>query len=74
MSEVTKAKMGRGALMQNVKYHCPWCLYESEVPNLCPNCRVPLLPRCPVCGNLIVGVHVCQWTERYLKVSKEAGK
>jgi predicted amidophosphoribosyltransferase len=44
--------------MQDVKYVCPECLYESQSPGQCPNCHVPLVATCPVCGNPIVGEHV----------------
>ena len=44
--------------MQDIKYVCPNCGYEAKVPSLCPNCQVPLVATCPVCGNPIVGEHI----------------
>lgn len=44
--------------MEYVKYVCPKCFYESKEPGLCPNCQVPLVASCPVCGNPIVGEQV----------------
>jgi predicted amidophosphoribosyltransferase len=44
--------------MENVKYVCPKCGYESEEPGLCPSCQVALVATCSVCGNPIVGEHI----------------
>jgi len=45
--------------MENVKHVCPECGYESEKPGLCPKCQVPLVATCLVCGNPVVGEHIC---------------
>ncbi len=45
--------------MENVKYVCPECGYESGEPGLCPKCQVSLMVTCPACGNPIVGEHIC---------------
>jgi len=44
--------------MQDVKYVCPECGYESETPGRCPNCQTMLVASCPVCGNPVVGEHI----------------
>ena len=44
--------------MENIKYICPQCSYEADGPGLCPDCQVPLIASCPVCGNPIVGEHI----------------
>ena len=41
--------------MENIKFICPQCGYESKAPGLCPSCQVPMLGSCPTCGNPIVG-------------------
>jgi len=45
--------------MQNIKYVCPECGYESKESSLCPGCQVPLVATCLVCGNPIAGEYVC---------------
>ena len=37
---------------------CPECGHEAKDPGSCPNCQVPLVATCPVCGNPLVGEHV----------------
>ena len=44
--------------MQNIKYVCLECSYETKEPGLCPNCQVPLVASCSSCGNPIVGEHI----------------
>ena len=44
--------------MEYVKYVCPRCFYGQKEPGVCPNCKVPLVASCPVCGNPIVGEHI----------------
>ena len=44
-----------GGIMENIKYACPQCGYESKIPDLCPHCKKPLVATCMVCGNPIVG-------------------
>ncbi|MFC1958203.1 hypothetical protein ACFLVQ_01370 [Chloroflexota bacterium] len=44
--------------MQNVKYVCPGCGYESQKPGVCPGCQTQLVASCAVCGNPVVGEHV----------------
>ena len=44
--------------MEYVKYMCPKCFYKQKEPGTCPNCQVPLVASCPVCGNPIVGEHI----------------
>ena len=44
--------------MEYVKYVCPKCFYEQKEPGICPNCEVPLIASCPVCGNPMVGEHI----------------
>ncbi|MFC1957640.1 hypothetical protein ACFLX0_02365 [Chloroflexota bacterium] len=44
--------------MENTRYVCPGCGYESEEAGLCLNCQTPLLASCPTCGNPVVGEHV----------------
>jgi len=41
-----------------IAYVCPECFYESKEPGVCPNCKVPLVASCPVCGNPMVGEHI----------------
>ncbi len=44
--------------MQDIKYVCPECGYESKVAGSCPNCQVMLVASCPECGNPVVGESV----------------
>lgn len=44
--------------MENTKYICPECGYESEVAGSCPHCNVMLVASCAVCGNPVVGEHI----------------
>jgi predicted RNA-binding Zn-ribbon protein involved in translation (DUF1610 family) len=44
--------------MQNAKYVCPECGYQTDGPGLSPNCLLPLVASCPTCGNPIVGEQV----------------
>ena len=41
--------------MQDTKYVCPDCGYETTKPGNCPHCQKVLIATCPVCGNPIVG-------------------
>jgi hypothetical protein len=41
--------------MEEIKYVCPECGYESPNPGFCLKCRVPLVATCAVCGNPVVG-------------------
>lgn len=44
--------------MENIKYVCPECGYESKVSGSCPGCQVSLVATCPACGNPVVGEHI----------------
>ena len=44
--------------MQDVKYVCPKCGYESGVAGICPNCQTVLVATCPACGNPVVGEQI----------------
>ena len=44
--------------MENVKYVCPECGYESEEPGSCPRCQAMLVATCAVCGNPMTGEQV----------------
>ena len=44
--------------MQDVKYVCPKCGYESRVAGICPNCQTVLVATCPACGNPVVGEQI----------------
>ena len=44
--------------MEYVKYVCQKCMYEQKEHGLCPNCKIPLIASCPVCGNPIVGEQI----------------
>ena len=44
--------------MENIKYVCPECGYESEVPGSCPKCQSMLVATCAVCGNPMIGERV----------------
>ncbi|MFQ6121607.1 MAG: hypothetical protein ACE5LA_00900 [Dehalococcoidales bacterium] len=44
--------------MQDVKYVCPECRYESKVPGSRPKCQKMLVATCPVCGNPVVGEQI----------------
>ncbi len=46
--------------MENIKFVCPNCGYESKVAGLCPNCHVTLVASCLTCGNPVVGEQVYQ--------------
>jgi len=41
--------------MQDIKYVCPDCGYETTKPGTCADCQVALIATCPACGNPIVG-------------------
>ena len=41
--------------MLAVKYVCPECGYEAEMPGSCPKCGATLVASCPACGNPVVG-------------------
>ncbi|MFC1939590.1 hypothetical protein ACFLXO_02760 [Chloroflexota bacterium] len=41
--------------MENIKYVCPGCGYESREAGSCPGCGAPLVATCPACGNPLVG-------------------
>ncbi len=44
--------------MENVKYVCPNCGYESDSAGSCPGCRMPMVATCSVCGNPMVGEQI----------------
>lgn len=44
--------------MQNIKYVCPECGYESKLPGSCPGCKTALTASCPACGNPMVGEQI----------------
>jgi predicted amidophosphoribosyltransferase len=44
--------------MEYVKYVCQKYLYEQKESGMCPDCHLPLVASCPVCGNPIVGENV----------------
>ena len=44
--------------MQDIKYVCSECGYESGAAGLCPGCQVALVATCPECGNPVVGEHI----------------
>ena len=45
--------------MMECVYVCPKCGYRSQQAGFCPNCGEMLVATCPVCGNPIVGEHIC---------------
>jgi len=49
---------GSTAAIQIRRLACLKCFYEQKEPGVCPNCKVPLIASCPVCGNPIVGEHI----------------
>jgi len=44
--------------MENIKYVCPKCGYESAKLGTCPECQAELVAICPVYGNPVVGEHI----------------
>ena len=46
--------------MENIKFVCPNCGFESEVTGSCPNCHVAMVASCATCGNPVVGEQVYQ--------------
>ncbi len=47
-----------GVIMQEIKYVCPRCWHEAQVPGSCPRCGTILVASCPVCGNPVVGEQI----------------
>jgi len=45
--------------MEDIKYVCPECGYEAKEPGQCPSCQAALVATCAVCGNPVVGEHIC---------------